>query len=456
MMYYTINPEEVFMCKRLYYLLAALYLLFYTIVFAQWQGQVADSLNLNWIVYSITAVDENVVWAVVDTNYRSGPVNFSPKFLRTTNGGTTWKSDTIAGVINTFIMDITALDSNTAWVTTNSMGGTEGPNATYKTTNGGKSWTRQIDEWPGSYIYFFDNQNGMQWGSGNLITQNGGETWQYVNAPDWFYTDFYSANNAYAHVGDTIWVGAFQGRVCRSINRGQSWTLTQTSLNTLIYSLAFQDANNGMAISSSNSTLNQIARTTDGGLTWTTLTSVLQTPKAANIAYVPGTNCIYVITSYLSSGPGSAYTPNGGITWEGIDEGYYNGVSFVANGIGWAGGITTSTNRNVYLYKWTGGPLGINEGITNQIPKKFELSQNYPNPFNPATKISYSLAKSGLVRLKIYNILGQEIQTLVNQFQRAGEYQITFDAKHLATGIYFYKLQVGSDYVQTKKMILMR
>jgi C1A family cysteine protease len=109
---------------------------------------------------------------------------------------------------------------------------------------------------------------------------------------------------------------------------------------------------------------------------------------------------------------------------------------------------------NVGIYKESvSNIIAINP---NAIPKEYRLAQNYPNPFNPATKISYSLAKSGLVRLKIYNILGQEIQTLVNKFQKVGEYTISFDAENLASGIYFYKLQVGDNCIATKKMILMR
>ena len=87
---------------------------------------------------------------------------------------------------------------------------------------------------------------------------------------------------------------------------------------------------------------------------------------------------------------------------------------------------------------------------------QYHLCQNFPNPFNPSTQISYSIPQSGFVSLKMYNTLGQEIQTLVNKSQVAGKYTISFDAQNLSSGIYFYKLQVGSSFVQTKKMILMR
>jgi hypothetical protein len=88
-------------------------------------------------------------------------------------------------------------------------------------------------------------------------------------------------------------------------------------------------------------------------------------------------------------------------------------------------------------------------------PKKFELSQNYPNPFNPTTTISYNLPEAGNVTLIIYNLLGQEIKTLVNEYKEAGVYTINFDASQLDSGLYFYKLQVGS-FTQTRKMTLVK
>jgi photosystem II stability/assembly factor-like uncharacterized protein len=434
---------------------------------AGWEPYIAVSPKPNYSIVSIAAVDESVVWAVVDTSYFAGPANFTPIFLRTTDGGTTWKSDTIAGVQNTFLTDITALDSNTAWVIAITVG--EGPNGTYKTTNGGLSWIKQTD-FPGMYIHFFDAYNGVQInGDSVLITQNGGETWEAVpeeNVPPMLPNEgniFISANNAHAQVGDTIWVGTSKGRVYRSTNRGQNWTVTETSLgsNAGINSLAFQDANNGLAVSATDSNYmmaaNKIARTTDGGLTWTTLTTTPQTPKAQCITYLPGTVGIYILISGHPSGPGSSFTNDEGISWQRIDYGYYRGVTFVAQNTGWAGNESALTGNNLIMYKWDGVfPSSFDQKITNKIPKNFNLYQNFPNPFNPVTKISYSLPQSGLVRLKIYNVLGQEIQTLVNKFQKAGEYNVDFEAKNLSSGIYFYKLQVGSDYVQTKKMILMR
>ncbi len=91
----------------------------------------------------------------------------------------------------------------------------------------------------------------------------------------------------------------------------------------------------------------------------------------------------------------------------------------------------------------------------NKIPKSFLLEQNYPNPFNPSTKIKFNISKSGFTTLKVFNLLGNEISTLLNKDIPAGNYELAFNASELPTGVYFYMLQSG-EFVQTKKMILLR
>jgi hypothetical protein len=96
---------------------------------------------------------------------------------------------------------------------------------------------------------------------------------------------------------------------------------------------------------------------------------------------------------------------------------------------------------------------GVEDG--NSSVKEFSLEQNYPNPFNPSTVISYQLPISGNVTLQVYDVLGNEVATLVDEYKPAGNYEVEFDAKVLSSGIYFYKLQAGS-FVETRKMILMK
>ncbi len=92
---------------------------------------------------------------------------------------------------------------------------------------------------------------------------------------------------------------------------------------------------------------------------------------------------------------------------------------------------------------------------TESVPAEFILEQNYPNPFNPSTTIKYQLSVAGLVSIKVYDMLGNEVATLVNKEKPAGEYEVEFDASNLTSGIYFYQLN-ATTYIETKKMILLK
>ncbi len=105
--------------------------------------------------------------------------------------------------------------------------------------------------------------------------------------------------------------------------------------------------------------------------------------------------------------------------------------------------------------------VSVEDEIAN-IPSEFILHQNYPNPFNPVTTIKYSIPsvisigeRNLNVTLKVYDVLGNEIATLVNEEKPAGNYELNFNASSLSSGVYFYRLQSGS-FIQTKKMILMK
>jgi hypothetical protein len=99
--------------------------------------------------------------------------------------------------------------------------------------------------------------------------------------------------------------------------------------------------------------------------------------------------------------------------------------------------------------------VSLLSGITpvSNIPDQFSLSQNYPNPFNPTTTINFSIPKSGFVTLKVFDVLGREVSTLVNETRVAGNYSVDFDGSRLSSGVYFYRIQAG-DFISIKKMML--
>ena len=122
--------------------------------------------------------------------------------------------------------------------------------------------------------------------------------------------------------------------------------------------------------------------------------------------------------------------------------------------------LTGISKNQIYISEvgfWYAAYQVVTE-VTNPqdlLPVIFELFQNYPNPFNPSTTINFVIPKSSFVNLKVYDVLGNEVATLVNEEKPLGTYQLNFDASSLASGIYFYKIQAGS-FVQTKKMILLK
>jgi Secretion system C-terminal sorting domain len=97
----------------------------------------------------------------------------------------------------------------------------------------------------------------------------------------------------------------------------------------------------------------------------------------------------------------------------------------------------------------------ITGDVQYQIPTTYELSQNFPNPFNPSTTINYQLPQTGHVTLKIYDILGKEIATVINEQKNPGKYAVHFDASRLASGVYIYQIRVN-DYLSSKKMMLLK
>ncbi len=125
------------------------------------------------------------------------------------------------------------------------------------------------------------------------------------------------------------------------------------------------------------------------------------------------------------------------------------------------GGLFTQANKggtspvvSAYIGRYFGGTSST-EDPTDKPRASFRLAQNYPNPFNPTTTIGYDLPSASQVSLKVYDVVGREVATLVNEAQAAGEHTATFNGANLASGIYFYRLQAGN-FVQTRKMLLVK
>ncbi len=193
------------------------------------------------------------------------------------------------------------------------------------------------------------------------------------------------------------------------------------------------------------------ARTTDGGLTWDVKKDQFQS-DFRSVKFI-NSKVGWAVGGF---GLSIAQTTDGGVRWLLQKQPITMNMSQVFESIYMLNSTTgfVVADSGIILKTTNGGVLtAIN--IAPVLPDKIELLQNFPNPFNPLTKISYKLPAGNFIILKIYDNLGREIKTIVNEYQDAGLHSVTFDGKNLPSGIYYYKLQAG-DFRLTKKLVLLK
>ncbi len=201
-----------------------------------------------------------------------------------------------------------------------------------------------------------------------------------------------------------------------------------------------------------------IFRSLNNGLNWIEINTGLTSSSV---------NCLYAYDSNLYAGTygsGVFLSNNNGTNWSPVNSGleYQIILSLVVKD---SVLFAATLGGGVWMSPLSELVTDVTDNANNKIPSSFILEQNYPNPFNPTTTIKYSIPQSGFVTIKVFNLLGQEVATLVSKEQRAGEYSIEFSAKggsasggnasNLASGIYMYRLQAGN-YSLTRKMILLK
>jgi hypothetical protein len=180
---------------------------------------------------------------------------------------------------------------------------------------------------------------------------------------------------------------------------------------------------------------------TVAGTGWQTI--ALTTPY-----YWNGTSNLLVEVCYDNSAY-TSYSPVNSTAAANMTWGYYTDNS---TGCTMTGGTAQANRPNICLTIATTVGAGQNSTV---IPGTYKLSQNYPNPFNPVTRINFDIPKQGLVNLRIYDVLGREVMTLVNEVKTAGSYNVDFNASELSSGVYFYKLE-SNDFSDIKKMMLVK
>jgi hypothetical protein len=215
-------------------------------------------------------------------------------------------------------------------------------------------------------------------------------------------------------------------------------------------------------------------RSTDGGSGWSADTRLTNNSAASESPSVTvSVSAVHIVWYDKRDGNHEIYhkrSTDEGISWEADDQltqdpaDSWNPSATMSGAsvhVVWHD-VRDGNAEMYYKRNPTGNPTNVGN-ITSEFPTEFELEQNYPNPFNPSTMISYQLPVSGFVKLKVYDILGKEVTTLVNEEKPTGSYEVEFSADGLTSGIYFYELTAGNPstgsgqvFTETKKMILMK
>jgi photosystem II stability/assembly factor-like uncharacterized protein len=365
--------------------------------------------------------------------------------LKTTNGGVNWLYLTIIDSIYEApaYYNLFFLNPNTGFVCGYWY-------KIFKTTNGGISWNGIITPSYGNLTYwaikFFDEMTGFIAGRYGIMykTTTGGANWLSYDTAHSYINDMYFFN-----VNTGFKCDGYCG-IYKTTNSGLNWTY-KFVLDSLgigggnMESIDFIDENTGYVTGHG-----ALFKTTNGGNDWKSVFIIhnnqLWSVKAINNNVYVGCDSNYIM-----------YSSNFGINWckqiLNTNYGFVHSIYFTDSNTGY---LCTQND----IFKTTNGGVSVNN-LSTEIPKELMLFQNYPNPFNATTKIRFAIKEEGKgkrekTKLVIYDILGKEVQTLVNEELSPGTYEVTFDGAGLSSGIYFYQLSIDNVQFATKKMVILK
>lgn len=395
-----------------------------TIALAQ-SGWTVISSPTTHNLYAISFADSNIGTAVGD----SGTI------IRTTDGGVHWVQQ--SGVTNKNLFGVYLSDSNGVTVVGDS-------GIILRTNDGGSSWNTHMTE-PSvvgvpNYLHsvqMFNTSRGIAVGHITIHrTFDGWNTWTTQISP-------LPGLNALSFI-DTNHGVAAGGGIIRTTNGGLNWTTIWTGGDMNFSGVVMIDSNTFIAVGYTHQS-EVILRTTDGGSSWQP-----QFPGTGGLSTVH-----FVDRNFgMAVGTfGRIYrTTNSGTDWS------IQGSQTMTD---LAGVSSVDTNRGVIvgsggiiLRTETGGIVEVEENAEDVI-NEFTLEQNYPNPFNPSTRVNYRAVTKQHVTLKVYDVLGREIETLVDEVKQQGTYKVEWNASNLPSGIYVCRLVTPSS-IAVKKLLLLK
>ncbi|MBZ0202187.1 MAG: T9SS type A sorting domain-containing protein [Ignavibacteria bacterium] len=409
--------------KKLIYFIFTISL-FHQFTFGQWVQQEGGT----------TVTLYNLEFVNVDTGWITGTAS---KILKTTNGGINWITQDSPLPPNRELNDIQMFDENTGYIVGWS-------NTFLKTTNGGINWNQltgpSVNYGSLNAMSFVNENTGWVCAFLGIIwrTTNGGLNWDSLNTGNSGPLRDIEFINA-----QTGWVVGDVGYMRKTTNGGLNWYFQFFGTFSDYYynSLFFLNSNTGWVVGFND----KVFRTTNAGTKWDTVSNT------------PGIciNFVNSMTGWTGGDNGDIYkTTNGGLNFYQqtipVMGGFFTDINFVNDTVGWAIDVF------VILKTTNGGGefVGINP-LSNEIPENCILHQNYPNPFNPNTTIEFEIPKVENVKLIVYDILGKEIETIMDRKLKAGKYTAIFNGDKLSSGIYFYTLIINNMKL-TKKMNLIK
>lgn len=425
---------------------------------AAWIKQNTGFISSSRGIDQIIIVNPMVAWAkAYDGTSTSNNIR---EFTRTTDGGITWTPGEISftnsssyGIANIFPMNDTVCYA-CMFPITDSYGG-----YIVKTEDGGNTWTIQssatfaTDQGWADIVHFFNENDGVAMGDPNshgfviYTTSNGGNTWTlvpYSNIPANLSGET-GMTNLYDAVGNTLWFTTSKGRIYKTTDKGATWTVANTGFSGTC-TPTFKDANIGIV--TLNASPYTLKKTTDGGSTWSNLTPTGSFLNAPHLAYVKGTQSMWIDVSATQGSTGSAYSNDDCASFKNIDMGaaQYTAVAFLDSLTGWAGGFNTSSSDGG-IYKWNPN-YDLTTGV-NPIPSVNQNIKMYPNPSSDLVTVEFSAPLEASATVTIYNLLGEKVRILN---AASGDNSARVSVSGLSSGMYILTVQSGGKLITTERL----
>ena len=408
------------------YLYLLLFIIFLTAeIYPQW---ILTNAPKNVRIYTFTYSGSNIFAGGDITNI----VATGGTVFQSSNNGLDWE---IIG-IDEECPEIRAIVAHDTLILAGSFGG-----GVFRSTNNGSKWANVSNGLINTSVYTMallpvEGENPYLFagtiGGGIFLSTNYGANWIEANnglTANEIYSLAVSSSNLFAGTNDGVFLSTDKGQNWAQAGLDNSYIMSLTAFNTNLFA-----------------SVNGVKYSSDKGVNWKdTKNGLTDLPVWALTSSGPN---IFALTNW-----GNIFlSTNNGENWTLVNEGIIDTL-VLAIGINDNYIFASSSEKGVWRRPLSEMITDV-EG-TAELPKDFTLYQNYPNPFNPITTISFQIPSTNYITLKIFDVLGREVSTLVNEEKHAGTYEVTWSAENLPSSVYFYQLKVGI-YIETKKMILLR